>query len=140
MGIKAVHMRTPPRERLWTRKEVANAGVSRHDKLQAHSLARTLISALNRLGQFGHKKLCGHKHLDKNIHGIAEEVAVGDLDGTLPPAINKTTAAFSANKAGTGLVKSKHCLLRTKDKNVMGGNPPKRSNMQSKLDPNSDFR
>ncbi|RHY52812.1 hypothetical protein DYB30_006925 [Aphanomyces astaci] len=82
----------------------------------------------------------GEFHLDKNIHGIAEEVAVGDLDGTLPPAINKTTAAFSANKAGTGLVKSKHCLLRTKDKNVMGGNPPKRSNMQSKLDPNSDFR
>ncbi|RHY01835.1 hypothetical protein DYB36_013224 [Aphanomyces astaci] len=80
------------------------------------------------------------QHLDKNIHGIAEEVAVGELDGTLPPAINKTTAAFSANKAGTGLVKSKHCLLRTKDKNVMGGNPPKRSNMQSKLDPNSDFR
>ncbi|RHY07579.1 hypothetical protein DYB28_000145 [Aphanomyces astaci] len=82
----------------------------------------------------------------KSVHmNIAEGEAEGGHDGMLPPATNKTTAASSVNKEGTGLVKpdfvcSTLPLLRPKDKHVMGGNPPKRSNMRSKLDPNADFR
>ncbi|RHY40896.1 hypothetical protein DYB30_012118 [Aphanomyces astaci] len=94
------------------------------------------------IGRCFMRTMTAKMHLDKNI---AEGEAEGGHDGMLPPATNKTTAASSVNKEGTGLVKpdfvcSTLPLLRPKDKHVMGGNPPKRSNMRSKLDPNADFR
>ncbi|RHZ18434.1 hypothetical protein DYB37_004627 [Aphanomyces astaci] len=151
VAIKSVHMRNTHEgafafvdtEGSRHRTQMLDSAVTTNSKLK--NLARTLISASNRLGQLAHKTSNYTAMYDGTCRNIAEGTAEGGHDGMLPPATNKTTAASSASKEGTGLVKpdfvcSTLPLLRPKDKHVMGGNPPKRSNMRSKLDPNADFR
>ncbi|ETW10231.1 hypothetical protein H310_00586 [Aphanomyces invadans] len=158
VAIKSVHMRNTSEgafafvdtEGSRHRTQMLDSAVTTHSKLK--SVARTLISASTRLGQKAThnaalRTMTAKKHLDKDMKGIAELVPTSGHNGQLPQTVSgktTTTGIKDAEKilglAKPSFVCSTLPLLRPKEKHAMGGNPPKRSNMRSKLDPNADFR
>ncbi|KAF0691778.1 Aste57867_17049 [Aphanomyces stellatus] len=120
------------------RTQMLDSAVTTNSKLK--NLARTVISASNRLGHKGSNYAALRALTMKK--GEAEKAAAGGDNKDDLPAV-KTPPTKDDKMSALGkptFVCSTLPILRPKEKHIMGGILPKRSNMRSKMDPNADFR
>ncbi|CAK4145154.1 unnamed protein product [Aphanomyces euteiches] len=119
------------------RTQTLDTAVATSSKLK--NLARTVISASNRLGHKSFVGSGGWLNLAKNAEPERSETDRPRGDQALP-AVKTTTLRDDKLLVKPTFVCSTLPELRPKEKHTMGGILPKRSVMRSKLDPNADFR